>query len=147
VRTEFGYHVIEKTGERDSPQQQAADLVKQLRDDPDSFAATAEQVSEDYETAQEGGELGWVAPYQLDKLQEDAVFGLTEVDEISDPVDAGADGITIYKLLESSDRREIEDARLDEIRSGGFDRWLDEEVRAPVESWLDPQYASSPDSA
>jgi parvulin-like peptidyl-prolyl isomerase len=147
VRTEFGYHVIEKTGERDSPQQQAADLVKQLRDDPDSFAATAEQVSEDYETAQEGGELGWVAPYQLDKLQEDAVFGLTEVDQISDPVDAGADGITIYKLLESSDRREIEDARLDEIRSGGFDRWLDEEVRAPVESWLDPQYASSPDSA
>jgi parvulin-like peptidyl-prolyl isomerase len=147
VRTEFGYHVIEKTGERDSPQQQAADLVKQLRDDPDSFAATAEQVSEDYETAQEGGELGWVAPYQLDKLQEDAVFGLTEVDEISDPVDAGADGITIYKLLESSDRREIEDERLDEIRSGGFDRWLDEEVRAPVESWLDPQYASSPDSA
>ena len=147
VRTEFGYHVIEKTGERDSPEQQAADLVKQLRDDPDSFAATAEQVSEDYETAQEGGELGWVAPYQLDKLQEDAVFGLTEVDEISDPVDAGADGITIYKLLESSDRREIEDERLDEIRSGGFDRWLDEEVRAPVESWLDPQYASSPDSA
>jgi parvulin-like peptidyl-prolyl isomerase len=121
--------------------------VKQLRDDPDSFAATAEQVSEDYETAQEGGELGWVAPYQLDKLQEDAVFGLTEVDQISDPVDAGADGITIYKLLESSDRREIEDERLDEIRSGGFDRWLDEEVRAPVESWLDPQYASSPASA
>ena len=147
VRTEFGYHVIEKTGERDSPQQQAADLVEELRDDPDSFAATAEQVSEDYDTAQEGGELGWVAPYQLDELQEDAVFGLTEVDEISDPVDAGADGITIYKLLESSDSREIEDERLDEIRSSGFDRWLDEEVRAPVESWLDPQYASSPDSA
>jgi parvulin-like peptidyl-prolyl isomerase len=147
VRTEFGYHVIEKTGERDSPQQQAADLVEQLRADPDSFAATATQVSEDYETAQEGGELGWVAPYQLDKIQEDAVFGLTDVDEISEPVDAGADGITIYKLLESSESREIEDERLDEIRSSGFDRWLEDEVRAPVDSWLDPQYASSTASA
>lgn len=143
VRTEFGYHVIQKTGERDSPQQQAADLLDELRADPDTFAATATRVSEDYETAKEGGELGWVAPYQLDEAQEDAVFGLTEVDEISDPVDEGADGITIYKLLESSDSREIEADRLDDIRSQGFERWLDEEVRAPVDSWLDPQYVSS----
>lgn len=143
VRTEFGYHVIQKTGERDSPQQQAADLLDELRADPDTFAATATQVSEDYETAKEGGELGWVAPYQLDEAQEDAVFGLTEVDEISNPVDEGADGITIYQLLESSDSREIEADRLDDIRSQGFDRWLDEEVRAPVDSWLDPQYVSS----
>ncbi len=143
VRTEFGYHVIQKTGERDIPQQQAADLLDELRADPDTFAATAARVSEDYETAKEGGELGWVAPYQLDEAQEDAVFGLTEVDEISDPVDEGADGITIYKLLESSDSREIEADRLDDIRSQGFERWLDEEVRAPVDSWLDPQYVSS----
>jgi parvulin-like peptidyl-prolyl isomerase len=143
VRTEFGYHVIQKTGERDSPQQQAADLLDELRADPDTFAATATQVSEDYETAEEGGELGWVAPYQLDEAQEEAVFGLTEVGENSDPVDEGADGITIYQLLESSDSREIEADRLDDIRSQGFDRWLDEEVRAPVDSWLDPQYVSS----
>jgi parvulin-like peptidyl-prolyl isomerase len=143
VRTEFGYHVIQKTGERDSPQQQAADLLDELRADPDTFAATATQVSEDYETAEEGGELGWVAPYQLDEAQEEAVFGLTVVGEISDPVDEGADGITIYQLLESSDSREIEADRLDDIRSQGFDRWLDEEVRAPVDSWLDPQYVSS----
>ena len=58
VRTEFGYHVIQKTGERDSPQQQAADLLDELRADPDTFAATATRVSEDYETAKEGGELG-----------------------------------------------------------------------------------------
>ena len=101
------------------------------------------QVSEDYETAKEGGELGWVAPYQLDEAQEDAIFALTDVGEISDPVDEGADGITIYQLLESSDSREIEDDRLDDIRSQGFDRWLDEEVRAPVDSWLDPQYVTS----
>jgi parvulin-like peptidyl-prolyl isomerase len=143
VRTEFGYHVIQKTGERDSPQQQAADLVEELRADPDRFAATATEVSEDYDTAREGGELGWVAPWQLGLHEEEAVFALDEVGDISDAIDAGEDGIFIYQLLESSDSREIEDDRLEQIRTSGFDRWLSEEVRTPVDTWLDPQYASS----
>lgn len=143
VRSEFGYHVIQKTGERLSPQAQAADLVEQLRADPDSFAEVATMVSEDYATAQEGGELGWVAPYQLDEALEEVVFGLDEVGEISEPYDGGTEGITIYQLLELSDSREIEEDRLEEIRSSGFERWLEQEVRAPVETWIDPQFASS----
>jgi parvulin-like peptidyl-prolyl isomerase len=147
IRTEFGYHVIQKTGERDSPDAQAADLVQQLRDDPDSFGDIAKDVSEDYDTANDDGELGWVAPYQLPKANEDAVFGLTEVGDISDPVGDAAAGITIYKLLETSDSREIEEDRLDEIRSGGFERWLDDEVRSSVEVWIDPQFAPSTTTA
>ena len=143
VRSEFGYHVIQKTGERLSPQAHAAELVEELRDDPDGFAEVAARVSEDYATAEEGGELGWVAPYQLSEPLEEVVFGLTDVDEVSDPYDAGPEGITIYQLLELSESREIEDERLEEIRSSGFERWLDQEVRAPVETWVDPQFASS----
>jgi hypothetical protein len=86
---------------------------------------------------------GLEPPYQLYVPAVAASFGAMEVGEISDPVDEGADGITIYQLLEPSDSREIEADRLDDIRSQGFDRWLDEEVRAPVDSWLDPQYVSS----
>ncbi len=143
VRTQFGYHVIQKTGERLSPQAEAADLVEELRADPDSFAEVATRLSEDPATAREGGELGWVAPYQLDKALEEVVFGLTEVGEISDPYDGGSAGITIYQLEELSDSREIEDDRLEEIRTSGFDRWLESEVRAPVDTWVDPQFASS----
>ena len=147
IRTEFGYHVIQKTGERDSPDAQAAALVQQLRDDPDSFGDIAKDVSEDYDTANDDGELGWVAPYQLAKANEDAVFGLTEVGDISEPVGDAAAGITIYKLLETSDSREIEEDRLDEIRTGGFERWLDDEVRSSVEVWIDPQFAPSTTTA
>ncbi len=143
IRTEFGYHVIEKTGERESPEAQAADLVEQLRGDPESFGAVATDVSEDHATAQENGELGWVARYQLAASLEEAVFALSEEGEISDPVGTATDGITIYQLLESSDSREIEDERLEEIRSSGFERWLSDEVRSPVESWLDPQFSST----
>lgn len=143
IRTDFGWHVIQKTAERESPTAQAAELVDQLRADPDSFGDVARDVSEDYQTANEGGELGWVARYQLGAAQEDAIFGLSDVDEISDPVDAGSSGIFIYQLLESSDSREIEPERLDQIRTSGFQRWLQEEVRSGADVWIDPQYATS----
>ena len=143
IRTEFGYHVIQKTGVRESPEEQAAELVEQLRADPDSFAEVATLTSEDPETAKEGGELGWVAPYQLTRQQEDVIFALADVDDVSDPVDAATAGITIYQLLEVDDDREIEDERLAEIRESGFERWLSEEVRSGVDTWLDPQFQSS----
>ena len=90
--------------------------------DPDSFAEVAREVSEDYDSAVDGGEIGWVAAYQLDHMREDAVFGLAEVGDISDPIE-DASGISIYQLLEASDSREIEEERLEEIRTGGFERW------------------------
>lgn len=142
VRTDFGYHIIQKTGKRESPQAQAAELVERLRAEPATFGETATMISEDPETAREAGELGWVARYQLEPAVEDVIFGLTEVDEISDPVNL-VSGITIYQLLESSESRAIEPDRLEQIRTTGFDRWLTEEVRSPVPTWIDPQFASS----
>jgi len=143
IRTDFGYHVIQKTGERESPGEQAAALVEQLRAAPDTFASVAEQMSENPETAQEGGEVGWVARYQLSQPLEAAVFGLGEVGEISEPVDTGEGGIVIYQLLELSEEREIDEDRLTQIRRTGFERWLDEEVRVPIQTWIDPQFAST----
>lgn len=143
VRSDFGYHIIQKTGERESPQAEATALVEELRADPDTFAEVASRLSEDPTTSREGGELGWVAPYQLDQMAEEAIFALDEVGEISEPIDLGAEGIRIYKLLERSESREIEDDRLTQIRNSGFDRWLESEVRANVDTWVDPQFASS----
>jgi parvulin-like peptidyl-prolyl isomerase len=143
VRTDFGWHIIQKTSERESPQAQAADLVAELRADPDAFADTATLVSENHETAQEGGEVGWVAPFQLDAAREAAVFALTEVGEVSEPVEDPTVGLTIYQLLETSESEEIEEDRLAQIRSTGFQRWLDDEVRAGVETWIDPQFVST----
>jgi len=143
IRSEFGWHVIQKTGDRESPRAEAEEIIAQLEDDPDAFAELAKQHSEDTSTAADGGELGWVAPYQLSRIQEDAVFALDEVGEVSPIVDAGEAGIVIYRLLETSDSEEIEEDRLDEIRANGFERWLDEVVRNGVETWLDPQYETS----
>ncbi|MGZ8480921.1 MAG: peptidylprolyl isomerase [Candidatus Limnocylindria bacterium] len=143
VRTDFGYHLIEKLAERDSPQAQAVALVEELRLEPETFGATARRLSEDQQTAREDGEVGWVAPYQLQEQPEDVVFALTEVNEISDPVDLGTAGITIYQLLETDESREVEADRLETIHAAGFERWLTEEVRSSVLTWIDPQFASA----
>jgi parvulin-like peptidyl-prolyl isomerase len=142
VRSDFGWHIIQKTGERESAETQLAEVVEAVRADPDAFADTARRVSEDHATAREGGELGWVAAYELDRMHEEAVFALDEVGEISDPVE-GATEFTIYRLLETSESREIEDDRLQRIRSTGFERWLNDDVRSTVETWVDPQFAST----
>lgn len=142
VRTAFGYHLIQVIGSRTSPAEQAAELVTGLRDDPDSFATVAKQVSEDADTVQKGGEIGWVATYELDPVLEDAIFALDGEGAISEPI-TGSDGaIHIYRLLEISDSREVEADRLEKIRDAGFDRWL-EGIKEPATIWVDPQFASS----
>ena len=42
VRTDFGYHVIQKTAERESPEAQITNILERLEADPDSFAEIAE---------------------------------------------------------------------------------------------------------
>ncbi|MBW3613244.1 MAG: peptidylprolyl isomerase [Chloroflexi bacterium] len=140
VRTEFGWHVIQKTGVRESPEELAERLVSELRGDPDAFAETARTLSDDGGTAADGGEVGWIAPYQLDPMHEQAVFDLTEVGEVSEPIQDADGTLTIYQLLETSESRTVEEAQRSAISGAGFERWLDQEVRAGVETWVDPQF-------
>ena len=140
VRTDFGYHVIQKTAERESPDAQIADILERLEADPDSFAEIADLESDDRATAVDGGELGWVAHWQLSRALEEAVFAIEAVGGIGEPVEDAA-GTTIYQLLEESESRDIEEERLAEIQATGFQRWLDEVVRDSVDTWIDPQFA------
>ncbi len=142
VRTQFGYHLIQVSAERESPSQEAADLVIQLRKAPDTFGKVAGQVSEDAPTAAKQGELGWVAQYELDPGLEDAIFALDNVGAISDPIALSGGGTYIYKLLEVSKSRAVPEARLKAIRSSGFERWL-ADIKRPAKIWIDPQFASS----
>ncbi|MEP6681135.1 MAG: peptidylprolyl isomerase [Chloroflexota bacterium] len=142
VRTQFGYHLIAVTAERESPSQEAANLVIQLRKAPDTFGTVARQVSEDAATAAKDGELGWVAQYELDAALETAIFALDKVGDISEPIAVPGGGTYIYKLLEVSESRAVPDARLKAIRSSGFERWL-ADIKRPAKIWIDPQFASS----
>ena len=142
VKTQFGYHVIQVTATRITAAVQADDLVKTLRADPDQFAKLAKEQSDDSNSAAKGGDLGWVIPYQFDKDQIDAIFNLTEVDQISDPVETSA-GIYIYKLEATATLRWVPTEQLATVRQTGFDRWLTE-VRDRAATWTDPQFVAAP---
>lgn len=139
VRSEFGYHIIQVTDRRVSALELANRLHGQLQDDPDAFDEIAREYSEDPVTAREAGDLGWVVPYQYDEARQDAIFALTEPGQISEPI-VTADGIFIYRLVESADARFVPQKKRDEVTGSGFSRWLNElEDQAGV--WLDPALA------
>jgi parvulin-like peptidyl-prolyl isomerase len=142
VRTQFGYHVIEVTGERITVDVEADDIVARLREHPEQFAQTARDLSEDPTSAAEGGDLGWVIPYQFERERIDAIFDLTTPDQISDPLKTDA-GIYIFKLLATSDLRWVSPKQLASVRQSGFTLWLGE-IRDGADTWTDPQFVAAP---
>ena len=141
VRTDFGWHVIQATQQRISAADQAAQLVEQLRDDPDAFAEIAADQSEDPNSAREGGSIGWLARYETAPEREAAIFALEEPGDISEPVTSG-NGLYIYKLLDSSEARFLPESRRETIRSIGFDRWVTEQ-KAGSQIWVDETFGGS----
>ena len=141
VKTDFGYHIIQVMQTRTSALDQADQIVQQARAEPSLFAQLAKDQSEDTSSASKGGDLGWIAPYQLDVVREEAVFGLTQVGQISDPV-VTANGIYIYKLEASSPFHYFTDQQRSSIANSGYSRWLTTlENQAGI--WVDPEFAPS----
>ena len=70
---------------------------------------------------QEGGELGWVAKFQLDQQSEAAIFA-TPVGEITDPVSVDGDGVHLYKVL-AEENREPDGEQRDSIEASAFSNW------------------------
>ncbi len=141
VKTQFGYHIIEVFGQRTTAQEQADKVESELKADPSSWDQVAAAESADHATAYTGGDIGWVAPYEKDAALEKAIFDLTTVGQISDPVST-AGGIYIFKLLETSAARWVDDSRLASIKSTGYPRWRDA-IKAEVGTWIDPLYQST----
>jgi parvulin-like peptidyl-prolyl isomerase len=142
VKTQFGYHIIEVTASRTTAGDEANQLVETLRAHPDDFAKTAREQSEDASSAPNGGDLGWVIPYQYEKERMDAIFGLTKIDEISDPIETQS-GFYIFKLTGIAELRWVPTDLLTSVRQGGFDRWLTE-IRDAARTWTDPQFVAAP---
>jgi parvulin-like peptidyl-prolyl isomerase len=139
VRSQFGYHIIQVTDRRVSALELAERLAGDAKDDPDAFERLARDYSEDPVTASEGGDLGWVLPYQFEEARQDAIFGLAEPGDIVGPIEA-PDGMYVFKLIDSSESRVVTDEERDRLTGSGFSRWL-VELEEQVGVWLDPELA------
>ncbi|MCX6182462.1 MAG: peptidylprolyl isomerase, partial [Bacteroidetes bacterium] len=121
VRTKFGYHIVKVQDKRASvgevkvahimirikenasadeaeKSQLRINEIKQRLNAGEDFATLA-RVSEDYSSAQKGGELAFFGPYKYPKEFEDAAFALKNKGDVSEPVQT-AYGWHIIKLLD-----------------------------------------------
>jgi parvulin-like peptidyl-prolyl isomerase len=142
VKTQFGYHIIEITDRRISAEERARKLDAELKAAPDTFAKVVVRESGDTETVDKGGDIGWVARYEKDAILEQAIFGLSNVGQISTAVRDDDGKWYIFKLLETSEARFVPEDRLGTIKSVGYDRWRDER-KQEIGVWIDPQFQST----
>jgi peptidyl-prolyl cis-trans isomerase SurA len=141
VRSQFGYHIIQVTDRRVNALELANRLSAQLEDDPDAFERLARDYSEDPVSAENGGDLGWVVPYQFENDRQDAIFALTEPGQVSEPL-VTAEGIYIFKLIDSAELRYVPQEKREQVAGSGFSRWL-VELENDAGVWVDPELAPS----
>jgi parvulin-like peptidyl-prolyl isomerase len=139
VRSQFGYHIIQVTDRRVNALELANRLSAQLEDDPDAFERLARDYSEDPVSAGNGGDVGWVVPYQFENERQDAIFALTEPGQISEPL-VTPEGIYIFKLIDSAELRFVPQEQRERVAGSGFSRWL-VELEEDAGVWVDPELA------
>jgi parvulin-like peptidyl-prolyl isomerase len=136
VASQFGWHVIQFI-ERKSPAATRITAIKQQLAQGADFAAIAKEKS-DGPDADKGGDMGWVARYQLSKALEDAIFGL-QVGVVSDQVKDGS-SLYLFKVTKV-ETRVASGEQLETLKAGAFDNWYAaEKAKAKIET--DPAYQS-----
>jgi parvulin-like peptidyl-prolyl isomerase len=100
VRSAFGWHVIQVM--YFPPDVDEAKKLKTEAEGGADWTKLAQNFS-DAPDAAKGGDLGWIARYQLDAKSTDAIFS-TPVGKVTDPVDVEGDGVHLYKILEEATR-------------------------------------------
>lgn len=103
----------------------------------EAFADLAAELSTDTSNAEDGGDLGWFGSGQMVPAFEAAAFELTEVGEISEPVETQF-GWHVITLLEEPEQRDKAEATLEQERQEAFRTFLLEaKERAGVERYWD----------
>ena len=137
VKTDIGWHVIQVMYHAPD-----ATWMAKLKTDADGgadFAALARDNSE-AETASKGGDLGWVAPNQLDPRLTDAIFA-AEVGKTSSIVSITGDGTYLFKVF-AEENKTPEGRQLEAIKTNAFSNWYTAQ-KAVVKIERDPSITGS----
>ena len=118
--TTQGYVLVQFQGRRPAPDLRIAAIQLALNGGAD-FTAEAKAASEAVD-APTGGDLGWVSPYQMASVQQQAIFS-TPVGSVSNMV--SNNGYFVYKVVEEQTRT-ADAAQQAKLKNVVFQRWLAE---------------------
>ncbi len=142
VRSQFGWHVIQIEGIRGPADVRAQQVVDAARQPGADFVALA-KANSDGSTASTGGDIGWVARYQLETQEENAIFALQAggVSDVVTTTDSSSGTISyhVFKVTEVADR--LPDAtQAETLRSSLFTNWYtgirDDPAQTKIETLL-----------
>ena len=120
VQSSFGWHVILYQGRRPGPEQRIANAGLAATAKGADFAAVAKQYSEGSD-ASTGGDVGWVAKYQLSTDKEKAIFA-TPVGGTSSVINVASDGLYLFHVYEEATRKP-DGSQLESLKSSAFTNW------------------------
>lgn len=109
-------------------EEEVQELLERL-DAGEDFAELAKELSTDTGSGALGGDLGWFGTGQMVEAFEEAAFDLTEIGEISEPVESGY-GFHVIQLL-GREMRPISSSREEQLRQQIFEEWLTEQRENP----------------
>ncbi len=138
VKTQYGYHVILFVASRPAPQQRVAEIQKELAAPGASFSAIA-KANSDATDAVAGGDMGWVAPLQLQQSIESVLFGL-KVGQVSAP-QTQTDGIYLYQISQK-ESRPVDSSQLTTLQGAAFTNWYAAQ-KAKASIWQSPDIANA----
>ncbi len=103
--------------------------VRELIDKGEDFATVAKGNSDDADSKEKGGDIGWVAKGMItDWREEESVFS-TEVGKTTEPVSTTSRW-TVYKVLEKDPAREITEDQKTKLKQGAYQYWLARQKKA-----------------
>ncbi len=120
VQTEYGWHVIQFLGRRAPAESRINVYAAEIKDGKD-FGTLAKSVSESSD-ASSGGDMGWVAHYQLDETLENAIFS-TPVGGVSPIVNDPSNGNYYLFKVVSQETRKPAGAQLTTLQSSAYTNW------------------------
>jgi foldase protein PrsA len=108
----------------------------------ESFAALAQELSQDTESKEKGGDFGWVPRDVLPAQIDYAAFNLS-TDNVSEPIaytsdPSSTEAVYVYYLLmvsEKADAREVDEQYLPAVQAQAFQNWLTEETERHEIAW------------
>jgi parvulin-like peptidyl-prolyl isomerase len=130
VQSQFGWHVILFVDRRPPPETRMTGLQLQASAPGADFAALA-KLNSDGPEASNGGDVGWVAKYQLDTAREAAIFA-APIGKVSDAF-KGTDGLYLFLVRQELTR--MPDAnQLATINTNAYQNWYTaEKAKADIQ--------------
>jgi parvulin-like peptidyl-prolyl isomerase len=120
LETSQGYIIVQFQGRRPAPDLRIA--IDQFNVNTGADFADLAKSSSEAVDAPSGGDLGWVSPYQLAAVQEQAIDS-TPVGSVSNMV--SSNGYFIYKVIDKQTRTADADQQA-KLKNVVFQRWLTE---------------------